>query len=392
MIRSSLESKLYILQRSFSSSQSPGGAVRKHYYPGCFVSAPERPSYRAAGAIAVVVLVLLGFIIYRARGSSFDWNLFLETMRHVSWAWLMFAILLMLLTYVGRAIRWEVMLRPLGRPVTMARLTSDTCIGFMAATVLGRVGEFVRPYLIALSAGVSVSSQIAAWALERLLDIMAVLLIFGFALVRIPAHTSRLSSTVRWALSVGGYVAAAVAVLCLALFFAFRNLSQGTRDRLVSALGFLPARYSERVVVIVDAFMNGVQSTRDPGLLLLLALFTGMEWALILASYIALLRSFTATAALTITDGVIVLAFVAFGSIFQIPGIGGGVQVTSIVVLTQIYGLSLESATGIALFIWILTLVVIVPAGLACAFHRGLNWRKIRQLAANSPAEEQHSS
>ncbi|HEX6895359.1 MAG TPA: hypothetical protein VF146_08805, partial [Bryobacteraceae bacterium] len=152
------------------------------------------------------------------------------------------------------------------------------------------------------------------------------------------------------------------------------------------------AKYFERVVAIVDAFINGVQSTRDPSLLLLLTLFTGMEWALILASYIALLRSFTATSALTITDGVIVLAFVAFGSIFQIPGIGGGVQVTSIVVLTQIYGLSIESASGIALFIWILTLVVIVPAGLACAFHRGLNWRKIRQLAANSPAEEQHSS
>ncbi|HLG96876.1 MAG TPA: lysylphosphatidylglycerol synthase transmembrane domain-containing protein [Bryobacteraceae bacterium] len=392
MIRSSLESKLYILQSTFSrpgGGKASAGQANLRSHPWWFLNQTNNRPGRRIALVGIAVVLIVGIIVYRARGTTFDWKLFLETVQHVSWGWLSVAILLMLLTYVGRAIRWEVMLRPLGRTVSIARLTSDTFIGFMAATLLGRVGEFVRPYLISVSAGVSLSSQIAAWALERLMDLMAVLLIFGVAFARVPSRGLHLSSGLSWALSVGGYVAGGSGVLCLCLFFAFRNFSESTRQRLSSALSFLPANYYISSIEMIDSFTLGVEATRDRGLLVRLAGFTGLEWALILGSYFALLRSFAATDRLTITDVVIVLAFVSFGSVFQIPGIGGGIQITSIIVLTEVYGLSLESASGIALFIWILTLAVIVPIGLACAFHRGMNWHKIKQLAVEKPAEEQ---
>ena len=54
--------------------------------------------------------------------------------------------------------------------------------------------------------------------------------------------------------------------------------------------------------------------------------------------------------------------------------------VIGIVVLTQIFGLPLEAATGIALLIWILTFVAVVPFGLLLAFHEGLNFRKLKHL------------
>jgi ABC-type sulfate transport system permease component len=79
----------------------------------------------------------------------------------------------------------------------------------------------------------------------------------------------------------------------------------------------------------------------------------------------------------------------AFGSVVQIPGIGGGIQITAIVVLTELYGLPLENATGIAVFIWVLTFAVVVPFGLLCAFLQGWNWRKIKQLTFEQlPTEE----
>ena len=151
------------------------------------------------GALAVAAIAL-----FRMRGASFQWDLFLSTLRHVAWTWLLISILLMLLTYVGRALRWRVMLGSAGRTPSIWKLTSDTAIGFMAAVLLGRVGEVVRPYLISVSAGVPFSSQLAAWFLERLLDLLAVLLIFGFALTRIPSHGLPLGPGLRWALGAGG--------------------------------------------------------------------------------------------------------------------------------------------------------------------------------------------
>jgi len=75
-------------------------------------------------------------------------------------------------TYYGRALRWAVFLKPLKQKPSLGNLFSATVIGFAAITVFGRPGEFVRPYLIALKERVPVPSQMAAWILERMFDLL----------------------------------------------------------------------------------------------------------------------------------------------------------------------------------------------------------------------------
>lgn len=330
--------------------------------------------------VGLAAVVLLGLLLYRLRGAPFQWQLFLTTFYRVNWLWLALSILLMLFTYIGRALRWEVMLKPLGRKLSLRKLTYDTAIGFTAVVLLGRPGELVRPYLIAVSAGVPFSSQLAAWLLERMLDLLVVLLLFGFGLTRIPAHGLALGPGLHWILAMGGYLVAFIGAACILFLVLFRNFSEPVRARILSAMTFLPAKHSERAERMLRAFSQGMESTRDSVFLMLLLVYTTVEWAIIVGSYYTLFRAFPATASFEITDVVIFLGFVAFGSVVQIPGIGGGIQVTSIVVLTQIYGLPIEAATSLAIFIWIITFVVVVPFGLLCAFHEGINWSKLKHL------------
>ena len=77
------------------------------------------------------------------------------------------------------------LLKPLRPHPDMRNLLSATVIGFTAVTLLGRPGEFVRPYLISVKERVPFTSQIAAWVLERIFDLLMALLIFGFALSRV---------------------------------------------------------------------------------------------------------------------------------------------------------------------------------------------------------------
>ena len=331
--------------------------------------------------LAVVALLVVVGLFYRLRGNSFQWQLFLDTLSHVNGAWLLVSMLLTLLGYWGRALRWEVMLRPLGRTVPIRRLTYDTAIGFMAVVLLGRAGEVVRPYLISVSAGAPFSSQVAAWMLERILDLLAVLLLFGLALMWIPSRGSlALGPALRWVLGAGGYLVAAIGVACLLFLILFRNFSAGAQGRLLSAVSFLPPNYYSRVERMLRAFSQGMESTRELKSLFLLLIYTVLEWVIILGTFYALFLAFPSTAFFKITDVVIILGFMAFGSIVQIPGIGGGIQVVSILVLTEIYRLPLEAATGVAIFIWIITFVVIVPVGFVCAVHEGLSWTKLKQL------------
>src|SRR4249920_2578417 len=90
--------------------------------------------------------------------------------------------------------------------------------------------------------------------------------------------------------------------------------------------------------------------------------------------------AFPETAGMRVTDVIIALGFVCFGSVLQIPGVGGGMQIATVLVLTEFYGVSLEAASGIALVLWIITFVVIVPLGLVLAFHEGIKWRSLRHI------------
>jgi hypothetical protein len=83
---------------------------------------------------------------------------------------------------------------------------------------------------------------------------------------------------------------------------------------------------------------------------------------------------------LSLVDVLILTGFVSFGSIVQIPGVGGGTQVVSVLVLTELFGVRLELATAFALLLWILTFVAIVPVGLLVALKQGLDWQSLRHI------------
>lgn len=337
-----------------------------------------------AGLAILAILAAVLFVVYRWRHSGFVWEKFAAVFSNVSWSWLLLAMVLILATYVGRALRWEVMLRPLTNRVEMWRLFVATCIGFTAVVLFGRAGEPVRPYLIARKEGVSFSSQIAAWLVERILDLLMVLLIFGIALTQISRSGIQPGPRIQSALEAAGVLAGITGALSLALLLGLRHFRGSIRTRLLEALSFLPHVLHERVSRFLHAFEEGMQSTQRQSYVWLLVAYTVVEWLVVAGSFFCVFRAFPATAGMHVTDVVIALGFVCFGSVLQIPGVGGGMQIATVLVLTEFYGVSLEAASGIALVLWIITFVVIVPLGLVLAFHEGIKWRSLRHIDESS--------
>ena len=323
---------------------------------------------------------MAGFVVYRWRTSGFAWHEFTTALAGVDWSWLALALALIMATYVGRALRWEVMLRPLQKHTSLWRIFSATAIGFTAVVLFGRAGEPVRPYLIAKSEDVTFSSQVAAWVVERMLDLLMVLLIFGIALSQISRSAIQHGPRVRIVLEAGGYTAGIIGAACLALLLGLRKFHGRVQERLMEGLSFLPALLAAKVEKALESFGEGMESTRSGARTALLVFYTVVEWCVIAASFGCVFKAFPATHDLGVTDVVILLGFVCFGSIVQIPGVGGGMQIVTVLVLTEFFGITLETASGIALVLWIITFVVIVPLGLALAFHEGIKWRNLRHI------------
>ena len=279
-----------------------------------------------------------------------------------------------------RALRWQVFLKPLKAQPSFGNLLSATVVGFAASSIFGRAGEFVRPYLIAIKERVPVASQLAAWFLERLFDMLMALLFFAYALTRVAGREVHAGPALTWLLAMGGRVAGVVAMTALALLVSMRHLAEPVRRRLLRSLRFLPEKPYARAERLITTFVQGVESMRSDGALVQLLLYSILEWLSIGACYWCMAQACSGLIRLSLADVIVFVGFVSFGSIVQVPGVGGGVQVVAVLVLTELFGARLEAATFFALVIWIMTFVVIVPVGLATALREGLGWRGLRQI------------
>ena len=276
--------------------------------------------------------------------------------------------------------RWAVFLKPLKPLPSMRNLLSATVIGFTAITLFGRPCEFVRPFLIARKEQVTVTSQFAAWVLERIFDLLMALLLFAFALTRVRTSGLHLGEKLTWVLAAGGKVGSVLAVAVLIVLVSLRHLAEPLRFRLLGALRHLPEKRSAGFAKIVNALFQGVESMRsDVGLILVLA-YSVLEWVLICLCYWCLAQSFAGIVNLGLVDVLILMGFVSFGSVVQIPGVGGGMQVVSVLVLTELFGVRFELASAFAIFLWAITFVAIVPLGLFVALKEGLDWRSLKQI------------
>ena len=334
-------------------------------------------------ATIAVVAVAVWLIYHAIENRGFDWRLAASSLAHLRLGWLLLAIAGIYSTYWGRALRWMVFLRPIKAKPSMANLLQATVIGFTAITILGRPGEFVRPYLISIKEKVPLATQFAAWLLERVADLLMVLLLFGFALARQSPATEAAGPKLQWLLHEGGtFVAIAAGALLLLLVF-FRHFVTSAERLLDRFFQLLPGNRRIAFNTLVATFVRGVECTRSDAALLEILAYSVLEWALIIASYWCLAASFTALN-FTFVDVIVFMGFVALGASVQIPGIGGGVQVTAIVVLTELFGMRLEQATAFAFVVWILTFVAVVPVGLILGLREGLEWNRLRRLNLHS--------
>ena len=336
--------------------------------------------WAAAGLVVAAAGVAL---VWRFPTRGFDWRSAVSALAGLDWRWLAVSLVPVAGAYYVRALRWSVFLKPLKAEPSLRNLLSATVIGFTAVTVFGRAGELVRPYLIAKKEGVSFPSQLTAWLLERVLDLLMVFLLFAFGMMRIASTGVHVGPRIAWALATGGRFVVVACLGLLGLLFAMRHFAEPVRRMLARAIRFLPERHFARLERLLDACVQGVEATRSDAALAAIFFYSALEWILIAAIYWCLARSFDAILHFSVVDVIIFLGFVAFGAAVQIPGIGGGLQVVAVVVLTELFHVRLEPATSFAILLWILSFVVIVPVGLFAMVKEGLDWRSLRRMGRN---------
>jgi len=328
-----------------------------------------------ATAIVLAVLCLLIYLQVHAW-KKFEWKKFWSNTEHVNWTYVALTVAIIYFLYILRAVRWRIFLKGMC-DTTTRRLIGPQFIGFAGLALLGRAGEVVRPYLIAKKENLTLTSQLGVWTVERILDMGAVAIMFvvvgfmGDPLWK-TLPNQHLQAEVRWSAMV--FLCGIVALTAVALVL--RRSGHAIAEHLEQKLAPHSKNLAHGVRTKIDAFTDGLQIISDvPSFAQLVGLSVVM-WVLAAVSYWLVVHSYGGRLAELGPASILVLMVAAmFGSLLQLPGVGGGSQLATIAVLNGIFGVENEVAVSCGMLIWLSSFMSVIPMGLLLAHRERLSLR-----------------
>ena len=343
-----------------------------------------------ASVLVFCILAILIYLQYR-HWRTFDWGTFWSQTHRIRWRHVFYGVVLIYLAYVVRALRWKIFLKPVRPQAKVSELLSPTLIGFTGLVLLGRAGEFIRPYLIARRTGLSFSSQLAVWAVERIFDIgafgvlMAIAIFLPSALQSIPhpEYYQRFREA-------GFFLIAFVLGTTVAAVVIGRNSDAAARW-VEQRFAHLSSNLGHRLGQKVREFGMGLNTIHGPMSLLWLSVVSVGMWYMIALAYHEVTQAYQYAALDIPVSQLLILIFASMlGSIFQLPAVGGGSQMATIAVLSSVFDAPPEMAASCGILLWLVTFAAVIPLGLVLAHHERLSLRKLS--VESHQAEESDSA
>jgi uncharacterized protein (TIRG00374 family) len=329
---------------------------------------------------ALILLLTAGLLAFFLRNADMA-GVWAET-RHADAGLLALSVGLTAVTYVLRAYRWQYLLAPIG-PTRFMTALETTVIGFAATFLLpARAGEVLRPYLLARREGLPATAAFATIILERVLDLVTVLLLFGvFVLLVTPtslAGDPALYSRVK----AGGALVGAASVAGLAVFFALAGHPERLGRAALQVERVLPSKLAQIVARFVETFAQGLAVMRQPRRLFVSLVLSFPLWLTIAGGIYLTSRAFHMT--VSYLGSFLVMTLLVVGVAVPTPGAVGGFHTMYKFAVVTFFGVPNDRAVGAALVLHAISFVPVTLAGLALMTREGLSFGRMRQMAQES--------
>ncbi len=322
--------------------------------------------YWRAGLLGVVAsLLAIYFIVAQTKDVGQMWS----ALRSADYGWVLISMGIIVLGLFARGARWRVLL---GGALPFWRAFSLTNISYLINNVLPlRVGELVRAYLATQAQPpVPVMKSIGTIVVERLVDVLAVLVILALALTAGPLP-SELRASAAFFIPI---VAVGFAVLVILASQRKRTLSFGSR---MTARLTILKRWN--VVGWLEHFLDGLMPLTQSSALIQVLVLTTASWICSLLSGYVLMIAFFGHA-----DWATTCLFSAAASLAvavpAVPGNLGTYEVSILLALRAMgYGDPIATATAFAVAVHAVNLLVNSSLGVYGFIHEGVSLGQLSQ-------------
>ena len=336
---------------------------------------------------------LLKFLVFLGIGILITWlslkdlttqhkEQLLNSFRHANYLWVAVVILLGVVSHILRALRWNMLLEPVGKIPALKNTFLAVMTGYFANLAFPRLGEVTRCGVILTTDNIPANKSFGTVITERATDLILFFLLF-LILIASQYHllVDYLDEKIIPGLE-GKSTSLATNHLLLMILFA------GTLFLLLLIILIRKSRPEHRFRYLIKAtflgFWEGLISIRYIKMPWLFIFYSLAIWALYFLMTYLCFRSLNETAGLSMMAGFAVLIMGSFGIMITPGGIGLYPLIARDTLI--LYGISGSTGFAMGWIIWGSQTAMIITTGLFA-----LIWLSLlkKRVARQQPAKEQ---
>ncbi|HEX8847774.1 MAG TPA: lysylphosphatidylglycerol synthase transmembrane domain-containing protein [Pyrinomonadaceae bacterium] len=336
-----------------------------------------------------ILLLLLTALILWWFGRNLDWAEVGRSVAAADWRLLAAGVITVSITYLLRAYRWRTLLAPLTE-AGLRPLFAATTVGFGAVFLFGRAGEVVRPVVLPLyDRKVRPAGSWVSIMVERLCDIVAVIVLFATNLLWFPApsgHEAQLAS-VRTA----GLVLLLSAAAGLAALVWFERRSKNAihwLDVRFKRWRFVPNRLAHAITHLLEQLAAALRILAEPRELIITIAWTVIIWSVNTISNLLVIRAFGLRFGLIET--IFVMGWSLVGSLVPTPGGAAGAfhaATAAGLIFLNYPGLDANKAAAVSIMLHLVAFAPAVVWGLYYFLRSDVSFKRLQELTTAEEIE-----
>lgn len=312
-----------------------------------------------------------------------SWAQIRQSLREAHFILFIPVFIILLLAHFVRALRWRLLMEPMGYRPDRANTFFAVMIGYLANQVFPRLGEVLKCTLLARYEKIPADKLVGTIILERLIDGLCLLVVFGITLLIQPGLYSQLVAEVfqpsehgeaSWISRYAGLVFLVAVILVTIIWMLVKK-------KTLSDLAGMFRSIASRV-------WQGVSAVRHLKRRSLFIVYTFIIWTCYLAGGYIGFQALNETSGYGTREAFTVLSAGSVGMIITPGGIGGYALLIERTMM--LYGLSQPIAAAFGWLLWISQTLIVLLAGLTSFVL--LPWHNRRKPNSPAPINPDRSS
>ncbi len=354
--------------------------------------------------VIIVVGIIISVVCSWLFARHIEWGVLAESLKQANVFYIIVTIVILMASYVVRALRWQSLMMPL-KKIPLMNVFSATMIGFFANSVLpARAGELIKPVMLAKKENIKITSSLATVFLERIFDLLGLVVFTIVILMVIPTpgqdktiehqivntaveqpaedwhdngehkdKTSFIESLKRW---VGIFIAFGVgAITALALLVAYPARISNVLHKIFA---IFPRTIADKLEEFLASFLSGLEILGNAKHVAWILFLTVVLWVSIALQVYIL--GFAFDIGLPFNGACLVTVCIAFAvALPQAPGYIGvfhlAVQKT-----LAIFSIDLALSQSYAITLWTVSIIPTVLVGLLFLWKEGIAFKDLSKF------------